>query len=135
MRPAAALVAALFMPPADPAFRVLDRGGQSGIEDARQVVATTADQFAALWRQHSQRPRPAIDLAKESVVGLFLGTRATAGYSVQVVSITRSASGTLVRCREVAPPPDAMTAQLLMFPYVIVAVEGPSLPVRFECAR
>lgn len=134
MKLAAALVAAVLMQPAGPAFRVLDRGGQSGIEEARQVAATTPDQFGALWRQHSQRPRPAVDFSKESVVGIFLGTRTTAGYGVEIVSIAPSDSGTLVRCRELAPPSDAVTAQILTFPYVIVAVPALRLPVRFECA-
>lgn len=135
MRLAAALVAAALVQHADPALRVLDRGGQSGIEEARQVVVTSPDQLDALWRRHSTRPRPTIDFAKESVVGIFLGTRTTAGYGVEIVSIARSGPGTLVRCREVAPPPDAVTAQLLTFPYIIVAVPTLALPVRFECAR
>jgi hypothetical protein len=135
MRLAAALVAALLMQPADAAFRVLDRGGQSGVEEARQVVVTSSGQFATLWRQHSARPQPAVDFSKESVVGIFLGTRMTAGYSVEMVSITRSASGTVVRCREVGPPADAVTAQVLTFPYILVAAPVISQPVRFECAR
>lgn len=134
MRLAAALAAALLLQPTGAAFRVIERGGQSRIEDARRVVVRSADQFAALWRQHSARPQPAVDFSKESVVGIFLGTRATAGYGVEVVSITRSASGTLVRCVEVAPPADAVTAQVLTFPYVIVATPLLRPPVQFECA-
>jgi len=135
VRLAAALVAALLMQPAGAAFRVVERGGQSGIEDARQVVVTSPDQFVALWQQHSARPQPVVDFSKESVVGIFLGTRTTAGYGVAMVSITRSASGTLVRCREVAPQSDAVSAQVLTFPYVIVATPLLRPPVQFDCAR
>ncbi len=135
MKLAAALIAAMLMQGPDPAFRRLDRGGQSGIESARQVVATTPAQFDALWREHSQRPRPAVDFSTESVVGIFLGTRNTAGYSVDVVSVERSASGTVVRCRETAPSADAIAAQLLTFPYVIIAVPALVLPARVDCTR
>ena len=135
MRLAAALVAAILMQGQDPAFRLIDRGGQSGIEDARRVVVTTPGQFAALWREHTQKPVPPVDFAKESVVGIFLGTRATAGYGVEIVSIERSASGTLVRCHETAPPPGAMTAQVLTFPYLSAAIPALVPPVRVECAR
>lgn len=135
MKLAAALVAAVLMQPADAAFRVLDRGGQSGIEAARQVVVTSSSQFGTLWRQHSARPQPPVDFSKESVVGIFLGSRTSAGYGVEIVGIERSASGTLVRCREVRPAADAVTAQILTFPYILVAAPVLAQPVRFECAR
>lgn len=135
MRLAAALVAALLMQPTGPAVRVLDRGGQSGIEEPRQVVATTAAEFEALWRQHSTRPVPAVDFRTESVIGIFLGTRTTAGYGVEILSIERLGSGSVVRCRELVPPADAVAAQVLTFPYVVVAAPALVRPVRFECVR
>lgn len=135
MNRALAVIAALSLQAAGLPVRTLDRGSQSGIEAPRQVVVTSADAFAALWREHSMKPAPPVDFTRESVVAVFLGVRQTAGFSVDIVSVTREATGTVVAYRERAPSSDAVTAQVLTFPYVVAAVEGLTPPVRFETLR
>ncbi len=132
---AAAFVAAMLAQSASLPIRVIDSGAQSGIEARRQVTISTAAEFAALWREHAARPLPTVDFATESVVGIFLGARPTAGYRVEVVSVVTDASGSLVRYREQAPPSDAVTAQVLTYPFVVVSVPTLRPPVRFESIR
>jgi hypothetical protein len=129
---AAILVAALGQAGDAAGIRVLDRGGGSGIEEARQQVVTSAAAFATLWREHAARPQPPVDFAKESVVALFLGMRRTAGYSVEIVGLVRQPEVTVVRYRELTPPAGSVSAQVLTFPYVIAAVPRLDSPVRFE---
>jgi hypothetical protein len=131
---AAAVALSVLLQPAVPPVRIVERGSQSAVEEARQVVATSAEQFAALWRAHSSKPAPAVDFSEESVVAVFLGTRRTAGYTVEIVSVSHDQSGTLVRYREQGPPAGGITAQVLTFPYVIAAVRKVLAPVRFESA-
>ena len=135
MKLVAAIAVAALLQTAGVPVRVIDQGSQSGIEEARRVVVTTPEQFAGLWREHSTHPQPAVDFSRESVVGLFLGTRQTAGYAVEIVSVSQGGTGTVVSYRERTPSPGSITAQVLTFPFVIAAVPVLVPPVRFESVR
>ena len=70
---------------------------------------------------------------KESVVAVFLGSKPSAGYNVAILSTTEGGGALIVRYRETRPARDAMTAQILTFPYHIVAIPKVSAPnVKFE---
>ena len=117
--------------------RTIEKGDQSNIESARQVVVRDAAQWRALWQQHApDRPMPAIDFSKESVVAVFLGSKPTAGYSVAIVSTTEGGGALIVKYRETRPAAGTMTAQVLTFPYHIVAIPKVSAAnVKFERAE
>ena len=140
------LAAALLQPPGAaraaqppttaPAMRTIDKGDQSNMDDAAQVVAKTQQEWQQLWQKHTpDRPRPAVDFSKEMVVGLFLGSRPTAGYILEVVSAVQDDGSLVVKYRESIPQRGSMTAQVLTSPYHVVAV--PFFPggVKFEKAQ
>ena len=135
----AALLAAVLGQPPGPAsipVRVIDRGAASLIEEARTTVASSQAQFAALWREHTRsQPLPAVDFSRETVIAIFLGTRNTAGYSVDIVGVSRGTSAVTVGYRERTPAADSVTAQVLTFPFVIAAIPRADGPVRFEPVR
>lgn len=128
---AAAIAAMMLQAPSLP-VRVLDQGQQSLVEESRQEVVRTAQAWEALWEQHSLKEAPAVDFRREQVVGIFLGSRLSAGYSVEIVSVTRVGDGAGVRYRERRPAADAVTAQVLTFPYCIVAVPASAGALRVE---
>ena len=128
----AALAALMLAQSAALPMRVLDQGQQSAVEERRTAVASTAEAIAALWRAHSAKPLPDVDPARESVVAVFLGNRPSAGYAVQIESVTTSGDGAVVRYRERRPAPGLLTAQVLTFPFSIVAVPRLTGDVRFE---
>lgn len=113
-------------------IRTLDKGPQSQIDERQEAVVRTADEWAALWTRHAgTRPRPAVDFAREMVVALFVGSRPTAGFDVEIVG-ARDEGGTLiVQYREKPPRAGAVTAQVLTAPYHLVAVPRHET-VRFE---
>jgi hypothetical protein len=117
-------------------MRTIDKGVESGIESARQSTARTPAEWAALWRAHAtDRPLPAVDFSREMVIGVFMGSRPTAGYAVEIVG-AELRSGTLaVAYRETTPPSGAMTAQVLVAPYHLVAVPRHPGAVTFEKAQ
>jgi hypothetical protein len=142
---ALAFVAALLQPPPGPprpsipiittvpAMKTIDKGDQSNMDDAKQVAVKTEAAFKQLWQQHSpDRPRPAVDFTKEMVVGVFLGSRPTAGYSLEIVSAIEMTGTLVVRYREASPPRGTMTAQVLTSPYHLVAVPFFPGDVKFE---
>ncbi len=114
-------------------MQTIDKGAASDIDEARQAVARTSGEWARLWKEHAgDRARPAIDFGRDMVVAVFLGTRPTAGYGVEVVDAAQDGGGIVVRYRETRPQPGMMTAQVLTSPYVIVAITKAPGDVRFE---
>src|SRR4026208_218242 len=56
------------------------------VDSMRQVTARTEGEWSAIWRQHAaNRPQPAMDFPREMVVGIFLGSRPTAGRGAGIV--------------------------------------------------
>ena len=118
--------------PAD-ALRTLDKGDHSNVDDAKQAVARTDAEWTALWQQHSpDHPRPRVDFSKEMVVGVFLGSRPTAGYVLEIVSAATEGSAFVVRYREKMPPAGALSAQVITSYCHLVAVPKFAGAVRFE---
>jgi hypothetical protein len=116
-----------------PTVHTLDKGDQSNVDDAKQAVVRTEAEWAKLWNQHSpDHKRPAVDFSRQMVVGVFMGSRPTAGFSIDIVS-TIQANGVLtVRYREVIPSRDAITAQVITSPFDLVTVPTFAGDVRFE---
>ena len=143
---ALALSAALVQPPpagvtaartpAAATMKTIDKGDHSNMDDAAQVAARTEREWQELWQKHTpDRPRPKVDFTKEMVIALFLGSRPTAGYGVEIVSATPDNGTLVVKYRESNPSQrGTMTAQVLTSPYHIVA--APFFPgtVKFEKA-
>ena len=114
--------------------RTLSQGDHTQIMSAREVVVRTPADWDALWRAHVPTPPPAApDFSKEMVVGVFLGTKPTPGYGVTIVSATTEAGVVRVRYREASPPADAISAQVITYPFHIVAVpKSAAVDVKFD---
>jgi hypothetical protein len=117
-----------------PNTRTIEKGDQSNVDDAKQVLVRTEAEWAKLWQQHNaDRPRPAVDFSKEMVVGVFMGSRPNAGFSTSVISAT-AANGVLIVCyKETMPGAGTVSAQILTFPYHLVAIPKATVTdVKFE---
>jgi hypothetical protein len=114
-------------------FRVLEKGDQSHVDDARRVAVRTAAEWDTLWRRHSpDRDQPRVDFERDMVLGVFLGSRATAGFSVEIVSTLIEQGILVVRFRETRPQGDRIAAQVITSPYHLVALPRHSGDVKFE---
>ena len=114
-------------------MRLLDRGTHSNVDGPRQVVVRTAADWGALWKQHAgERPMPAVDFAKEAVAAVFLGTRPTGGFGVELVGAGEMAGAFVLQYRETKPAPDAITAQVITSPFLLVAMPTVDGDVKFE---
>ena len=106
-----------------PTTRTIEKGDQSRIEDAKQVLVRTDAEWTRLWQQHApDHPRPSVDFSKEMVVGVFMGSRPNAGFSITVTSTTAVNGALNVRYTETTPRAGAITAQILTFPYHLIAI-------------
>jgi PrcB C-terminal len=109
--------------PGIPALRTVGKGPMSAIDQPRQVTVRSAAEWTALWKQNgASSPLPSVDFSREMVVGVFLGTRPTAGYGVEIVRAVGNSSTLVVDYVETVPSPNALTAQVLTAPYHLAAV-------------
>jgi hypothetical protein len=125
---AATLQAATTVP-----MRNIDKGEMSNVDDGRQVSARSVDEWSKLWALHAgERTRPSVDFAKEVVAAVFLGTRPTAGFSVEIVRVRQEGVALVVEYKETRPAPGSVAAQVLTSPFHIVAVpRGSTTEVKF----
>ena len=115
-------------------IRTIDKGIMSNIDAGRQATARSTEEWAALWNQHAgERTRPNVDFSRDVVVAVFMGTRPTAGFAVEIVGVRQEGQALIVSYKETRPGPDSLTAQVLTSPYHIVAVpRGTTTDVKFE---
>jgi PrcB C-terminal len=117
-------------------FTTISQSDQSGVEDARQVVVRTPEEWKALWKEHAPgRPMPAVDFTKSMVIGVFLGSRNTAGFRVTITGIERNGVTVAVTYGEARPRAGEMLAQVLTFPHHLVRVERIEGGVKFTRAE
>ena len=105
------------------AIETIVRDNMSNVEDARQAVARTPAEWAALWRLHAgEQAPPKIDFTTRTVIAVFLGTRPSAGYAVEVSGTKQTGKTLTVEWREYAPKPGNMSAQVITSPSHLVSI-------------
>ena len=110
-------------------IRTIDKGAQSNVDDKLTAAARTEAEWAPLWKKHNyDKPAPPVDFSKEMVVAVFMGSRPTAGFTVEIVSASARDGKLMVTYREVLPGPGSISAQVLTAPYHIAAVAKSSSP-------
>jgi hypothetical protein len=130
---AAALLLMTTLQTLGPPAHSIDKGAMSGVSAARQVAVSDREAWAALWREHAPgRPLPEVDFSKEIVAGVFLGTRPNGGFAVEIVGYREDGGRLVVQYRESTPAPGAITAQVIVSPYHLVALPKPAGAVTFE---
>jgi len=114
-------------------FATVARGTGSGIDEPRQVVIRSAAEWQTLWKAHDpDRAAPVVDFARSVAVGVFLGSRPTAGFSVEITAVKKEGERSVVEYLERRPPPGSLTAQILTSPYHLVTVPRDIGTVEFK---
>ncbi len=131
------LATACSMPPVEELpipFTTIAMGEQSGIHRARNVVVRNAGEWNRLWQEHGEAAgkRPAIDFRRDMVIAVFLGQRPVAGYRVRIVDVRQTPDALRVQVRERKPDGDALLAQVLTYPYVMIRLPQNDRPVEFD---
>jgi hypothetical protein len=116
-----------------PPLRSVEKGVESQVDVQRQVTVRDATEWTSLWHAHAwDRPEPAVDFSREMVVGVFMGSRPTAGFAIEIVGYLEAGNGVVVRYRETMPGRGTLTAQILVSPYHLVAIPKRTGVVTFE---
>lgn len=112
---------------------IISRELMSMVDEPKQAVARSAAEWSALWRQHAgDKPLPAVDFGSRTVVAVFLGTRSSAGFAVDITSVHEANGGLIVRWQERRPESGDVSAQVLTSPAVIASVPKFAGEIKFE---
>jgi PrcB C-terminal len=115
------------------AMQTIDKGVQSSVDRARQVVARTQAEWLETWRMHDyERPAPPVDFARQMVLGVFMGSRPTAGFEVDITRVHDEGGTLVVDYRETGPASRAVAAQVITSPFHLVAVPRHDGDVKFQ---
>jgi len=130
---AAAVFLSTLVAQAPMTFTTIQQGPLSGVDAERHVVVRTEPEWETLWREHQpDREPPHADFSRSMVVALFMGSRRTAGYAIDITRVERDDNGVIVFYRQTAPAPGAMTAQVLTAPFQIIQLDRVPGSVRFQ---
>ena len=115
-----------------PPFTNIAKGDASGQQTAKQVTVRTAAEWAALWKDHAPTDKmPVVDFSKDMVVGIFVGTKPSAGHEVEIVGVRTEQKDLIVEYVQKQPARGTMAAQILTEPFHLVAVPKHACTVRF----
>jgi hypothetical protein len=117
------------------AIQTVVADAMSQVEDSKQAVARTPAEFEALWRLHAgAAAAPKVDFGSRTVVAVFLGTRNSAGYTVEITGTRQEKGGLVVEWRERRPEPGLLAAQVITSPAHIATIPKFAGEIRFEKA-
>ncbi|MCA1561243.1 MAG: protease complex subunit PrcB family protein [Acidobacteria bacterium] len=85
------------------------------------------------WVEHAgrQAPPPAIDLSRRVVAGVFLGSRPSAGFDVEITGVACDAQACVITYTESRPIAGQMAAQIVTSPFHLITLERTDVPIRF----
>lgn len=118
------------------AARAMWRAENARAQSQSFLVARSDAEWAALW-DLAGRPPPGRLPSDQMALGVFLGTRTTTGYSVDILRLRPERRDgqrdrLVVEYREVTPPEGLITAQVLTSPYAIILVDRSEAVVRYN---
>jgi hypothetical protein len=130
------IVAAVALSQSGIPFTTVARGPISGIESPRQVTVRSQAEWETLWKAHAgSQAIPPVDFSSTMVVGVFLGSRPSGGFTVEISRIVREGGSLIVEYRERKPGPGAVAAQLLTSPFHLVTLDRQDGPVEFRAVE
>lgn len=118
--------------PAAPRVVPVARGPRGGSDSYREVVARNEADWTALWTSLAlNRPQPKVVFDNTMIVGVFVGSKPTAGYSVEILGVKTEGDTLVVEYVERAPAPGVSVAQVVTTPYAVAGVPMHAGPVKF----
>jgi hypothetical protein len=113
-------------------FTNIAKGDASGQQTSRQVTVRTLAEWQALWKEHAPAAKiPVVDFTSKMVVGIFLGSKPSAGYEVEIVNVRTQEKDLIVEYVQKQPGRGTLAAQILTEPFHLIAVPKHAGPVRF----
>ncbi|MBI4386237.1 MAG: protease complex subunit PrcB family protein [Elusimicrobia bacterium] len=111
------------------------RGSSCAYSEPVARVVADASEWRRLWNDAFSAPAPEVDFSKYFAAAVFLGLRATGGYSVEFLPPAVERDAVVVRHRTRSPSPGSFVIQALTQPYAIRLYRKTPSPVRISEVR
>ena len=116
-----------------PSIHTIVTDMMSQVDSPKQVVARTPAEWTELWRKHAGGTAPPkVDFGSRMVVAVFLGTRSSAGYFVELTGTRQDNGALVVEWRERRPERGQVSAQVMTSPAHIATIPTFAGEIRFE---
>ena len=102
-------------------------GSFCGIEHAGDIIITSGEDWANLWEKvhrgtYPKKQLPEVDFSRETVLAVFMGTRSTGGYSIEITRVHKN-NGVIKAVAETSSPaPGDLVTTVITQPFHIVKI-------------
>ncbi|TVR74545.1 MAG: protease complex subunit PrcB family protein [Marinilabiliales bacterium] len=115
----------------------ITRGPFCGVEQQQNIAVTDNAHWKELWttvqrNRHPADDLPEIDFSRQTIICVFLGTRSTGGYSVEILGASLQGDTLTVLYTTESPAPGDMVSMAITHPCHIVSVDVTAEQVEFS---
>lgn len=108
-------------------FETIKQAGYCGVQEERQVLVQTTEDWEVLWKevcsnQMPAPPVPAVDFSSQAVIACFMGARNTGGYVLDIQSLQTKGNTAYVSVKYTKPGPNCFVTEAITQPYQIVSL-------------
>ncbi len=102
-------------------------GSFCGIEHAGEIIITSGEDWVNLWEKvhlgiYPQKQLPEVDFSRETVLAVFMGTRSTGGYSIEITRACKKNDGIKAFAETSSPSPGDLVTTVITRPFHIVKI-------------
>jgi len=102
-------------------------GSFCGIEKASDIIITSGEDWANLWEKvhrgtYPQKQLPEVDFSRETVLAVFMGTRSTGGYSIEITRVYKKNNVIKAVAQTSSPAPGDLVTTVITQPFHIVKI-------------
>lgn len=102
-------------------------GSYCGIDNNMEIVIKSDEEWKYLWERVHRKmvpepPLPEVDFSAETVLAVFMGTRSTGGYSIEISHLTMNNGKITAIVKTRSPQPGDMVTMALSQPYHIIKI-------------
>ena len=109
-------------------------GQHSGVAAFAAAVVRDEGEWRALWSGLRSEAAPPMRAGQDLGVVVYLGLRNTGGFAVEIESVEREGTLTIVTVRTKEPARGSFVTQVLTTPYVLARIADDGAPVAFRRA-
>ncbi len=116
-------------PPETLPFTSLEKGWHSNYTNQGNLVFSDQNAWETHYKAAHSNNVPQVDFTKETVLAVYMGTKPTNGYSVEIKEVRNFPPLLEVLVQTSGPQKGKMYLQVITHPYHIVKIEKTSKPI------
>ncbi len=102
-------------------------GSFCGIEKTGDTIITSPEDWANLWEEvhrgtYPEKQLPEVDFSRETVLAVFMGTRSTGGYSIEITRACKMNDVIKAFAETSSPSPGDLVTTVITRPFHIVKI-------------